>query len=326
MSVETTSRLRVAPPGFTKDQIRQFIECGFLVVQNAISPADVERYLKALDRARERYVDLTERDMRIYSPSLGAATSESKETFLHIEGLVGRDEDLEELIDHDRHIGFVYDIFGELTKLHISEAFVRPDSNGRNPWHVDGPRMVPFSTFSGDLPLQIRVGYWLTDLPEVSMGNLVVLPGSHRRAYFAHADTTITLPEEHVLRVHSGDMTIMHGSLWHKVDENLSDSVRKNIYIGYCPSWVMPGDQIERDDGWFDSLPRERRIILRHYEHPYDYSKPPKEDSPLFRERPEDPYPWRFEYSDDLSFHRRKQPTFIERFVENEVLLSAPAQ
>jgi hypothetical protein len=35
-----------------------------------------------------------------------------------------------ELIDHPRHIGFAYDMFGELLKLHISQFFVRPKADG----------------------------------------------------------------------------------------------------------------------------------------------------------------------------------------------------
>ena len=40
---------------------------------------------------------------------------------------------------------------------------------------------MPYGTFSPDLPLQIKIGFWLTDLPQAKMGNLVVLPGSHRK-------------------------------------------------------------------------------------------------------------------------------------------------
>jgi hypothetical protein len=319
---QTAADVKTAPPGFSQDQIREFVKNGFLVVNNAIPRADLQRYLEALDKVTAEVGSLTARDRRIYGPSLAASDGypggSAGEAFLHIEGLAGLSGVFAELIDHERHIGYIYDIFGQMTKLHISEAFIRPGNTGRNPWHVDGPRMVPFSAFAGDLPLQIRIGYWLTDLPHESMGNLVILPGSHRRPYFAAADTDESIPGERVVTLQSGAMTIMHGSVWHRVDANTSPVTRKNIYIGYCPSWVTPGEQTVKTVDWVRGLSREKRIILRHYEHPYDYSKPPVEDTPLYLDRPTDPYPWRFPYPAELSFHRRKQPTFLERFLASE--------
>lgn len=320
-SENKTEKPKVAPKGFTVEQMKEFLERGIIVIENAISPNDILRYLAALERIRIRLPSLSERDLRIYSNSPGKVSAkrsiQENVLFCHYTALVSLDPDLEELIDHERHIGFVYDIFGELTKLHISEAFIRPDSNGRNPWHVDGPRMVPFNAFSPTLPLSIRVGYSLTDTPEASMGNLVVIPGSHRNPYFAGADTWDSRKEEKVLLSKAGSVGIMFGSLWHRVDQNTSCVTRKNFSIGYCPSWVTPGDEIERNSNapWVKQLTRERRIILRAYEHPYDYSKPPVEDTPLFLDRPGDPYPARFSYPDSVSFHRRKHPTLFERFL-----------
>ncbi len=35
------------------------------------------------------------------------------------------------LIDHPRHVGYAYDLFGELLKLHQSQFFIRPPGGGR---------------------------------------------------------------------------------------------------------------------------------------------------------------------------------------------------
>ena len=42
------------------------------------------------------------------------------------------------------------------------------------------------------------------------MGNFVYLPGSHRTQVVAHCDTHDHTPEEHILCVKRGTMTIMH--------------------------------------------------------------------------------------------------------------------
>ena len=84
-----------------------------------------------------------------------------------------------ELIDHPRHAGYMYDIYGELLILHISQVFVRPRDSKHNAWHPDGARAVPFGAYAPELPLQVKIGYWLTDLPHPKMGNFVYMPGSH---------------------------------------------------------------------------------------------------------------------------------------------------
>lgn len=317
------SDVKVAPKGFSLDQMREFLENGVVLIQDAISSQDVSRYLDALQRIKERHSCLSEHDRSLYGHSPEPYTvlkdKSDENSFCNFTGIVGLDRELEELIDHERHIGFVYDIFGELTKLHISEAFIRPDCRGSNPWHVDGPRMVPFTTYSNVMPLTVRIGYNLTDTLHESMGNLVVLPGSHRRQYFRQADSWERVDGERILLGKSGSMSIQFGSLWHRVDGNTSGVARSNISIGYCPSWVTAGDQVERNprSDWVGGLTRERRIILRAYDHPYDFSKPPVEDIPLYLDRNEDPYPERFEYPQSVAYNRQKHPTLLERFIEH---------
>ncbi|MEZ4676845.1 MAG: hypothetical protein R2932_21735 [Caldilineaceae bacterium] len=48
--------------------------------------------------------------------------------------------------------------------------------------------------------MQIKVGYWLTDLSAPKMGNFVYMPGSHRQQYFPGYDTHDSLPGEQILR------------------------------------------------------------------------------------------------------------------------------
>lgn len=183
----------------------------------------------------------------------------------------------------------------------------------RNKWHPDGARVVLYGVFSPVLPLQIKVAYWLTDLPRADMGNLVVLPGSHRTQYQQAYDTYDTLPGELILQVKRGAMTVMHSSIWHKVEPNLSQVTRKNFFIAYCPAWVTAADRIHSDPEWLKTLNREQRIIMRNYTYGYDYAKPPPEDFPLFLDREtgldHDPDI----YHERVVMERRKRLTFHEK-------------
>ena len=151
---------RVAPKGFTLEQWQQFMTEGFLVIANALSQDEIDHYLEAIDRC------------------CAADASYNPGKYYMIENLVEKDPSFAELIDHSRHVGYVYDIYGELLKLHISQIFIRPPADAQMHWHHDGPRVVPYAVFAPELSLQVKISYWLTDLPRARMGNFVYMPGS----------------------------------------------------------------------------------------------------------------------------------------------------
>jgi hypothetical protein len=264
---QTEPQYRLAPPGFTPEQRAQFDREGYLHIPNALSQEEVEQYLEVIDR-------FIAQDPK-FAP----------DKFYTREHIVEFDPLFSSLIDHPRHVGFAYDFFGELLKLHISQFFVRPRGGWHNPWHPDGARAVPYGVFSPQLPLQIKVAYWLTDLPRPKMGNLVVMPGSQYQQYFEGYDTDDSYPGEHIVCAPRGTMTIINGNIWHRVEPNESDVVRKNIFLAYCPSWVVAADHLRSNPEWLSTLNREQRIIMRDYDYAYDHSKPPARDFPLFLDR-----------------------------------------
>jgi len=258
---------RLAPPGFSPEQRAQFDRDGFLHIPNALSQGEVDAYLEAIERciASDEKFDASK--------------------FYSREHIVERDPLFTALIDHPRHVGFAYDLYGELLKLHISQFFVRPRGGWHNPWHPDGARAVPYGVFSPILPLQIKFALWLTDLPQPKMGNLVVRPGSQFEQYFEGYDTGDSYPDEHIVCAQRGTMTILNGNIWHRVEPNESDVVRRNIFLAYCPSWVVAADHLRSDAAWLSTLNREQRIIMRDYDYAYDHSKPRDSEFPLFLDR-----------------------------------------
>ncbi|MDX1932780.1 MAG: phytanoyl-CoA dioxygenase family protein [Capsulimonadales bacterium] len=280
---------RVAPPGFTPEQREFFEREGYLILPERLTDAETDRYIEAIDRHT--------RDHPKYDPT----------KFFARENIVELDEVFAELIDHPRHVGYVYDYYGELLKLHLSQFFLRPHGGWYNQWHPDGARAVPYQVFMPELPCQIKVAYWLTDVLQPKMGNLVMMPGSHRQQYFDAYDTDRSVPGEKILCVPRGSITLMNCNVWHRVEPNESDIVRKNFFLAYCPSWVVAADRLRNDPEWVKTLRREQRIILRSYEYAYDHTKPPASDFPLFldRETGLDHDPGR--YADHVARHRRKR-------------------
>lgn len=292
-----------APPGFTREQWDRFERDGFLVVEDALSQDEIDRYVAAIDRAAA--LDPKYDGAKFYSP----------------QNVVERDPAFAELIDHPKHIGFVWDVYGELTKLHLSQFMIRPTRSWHNLWHPDGARALPFGVFSPRLPMQLKVSYWLTDLPEPRMGNLVVMPGSHRTQYFEHYDTHDSVPGEQIVCVRRGTMTLMHCNTWHRVEPNESERVRKNVFYSYAPSWVVAEDRYTSNPEWLKTLTRERRILMRSYGHPYTNTKPPLEDFPLYLDRENGADRDAGRYQEHVELHRRKRVTTVERWLAAEASL-----
>ena len=175
----TDNGLRVAPRGFTDEQWREFQEQGLVRIENALSPDEIAHYLAAVDRVAAA------------DPSYRPGQSLRKENAVELDPAIA------ELIDHDRHVGYVYDVFGEMLKLLRSDLRIRARGTERNAWHPDSPRALPYQVFSPELPLRMSVGYWLTDLPAARMGNFVYVPGSHRSQ---HLEQYHTHDESHLRR------------------------------------------------------------------------------------------------------------------------------
>jgi hypothetical protein len=147
------------------------------------------------------------------------------------------------------------------------------------------------------------------------MGNLVVLPGSHREQYVEHYDTRDSAPDELIVKVKAGSITVMHSSIWHRVEPNTSDRVRKNIFYAYCPAWITAADRITSDPQWLETLSREQRIIMRSYTKGYDHAKPPASEFPLFLDRDTGTDRDAGTHAEHVALHRRKRRTKAEEWV-----------
>lgn len=253
---------RKAPAGFTVPQWKDFCDKGFIAIPGAMGEDEAARYREAAQELIGRYPD--------YDPAHA----------FRLANVLPEHKTLWELIDHDRHVGFPYDIYGEQMQLVQSDLFVRPPGGIVNHWHIDGPRALPYRVFSPDLPLKLRIGYWLTNVPETEMGNYVYVPGSHKADYDREHSGTGDVPGQEVICGPAGTMTVAHANIWHRIDPNFSDRTRITIFLTYAPSWLA--NYYSYPDELLGQLSREQRIILRPYTDGEDFVRPPKQDLPLF--------------------------------------------
>jgi hypothetical protein len=282
-----------APAGFGEDEWRRFERDGFLLVEDAIEGDDVDRYIAASDR--------------VAAASGHAAGS----AFTPWGGVAHLDPVFAALIDHPRHVGYAWDVYGDQLKLHSSQAFIRPPGRSDTTWHRDGPRVVPYRVYAPRLPLQLKVAYWLTDLPRPDMGNLVVYPGSHRLDAFDAYTSSGPVEGEAPICVRAGTMMLMDGNIYHRVMDNESTTTRYNVFMTYCPSWVCEADRLACDPAWLAALPRVRRILMRSYADPYWRTKPPADDLPIFLSRAGDDA----DTDGGIPMHLRRRPVTVERWL-----------
>jgi hypothetical protein len=290
---------RRAPFGFTTKQWLEFNERGILVVENAFDEAEQTAWLKAIHRIAEAH---------------GKGTFD----YFTLRNFVETDPAFAALIDHPAHVGFAYDLYGEMLKLQLSELFVRGPGIQAQPerWHIDGPRVLPYAAFAADAPMQLKAGIWLTDVLNPSMGNLGFIPGSHRTPYCAGYDTDEAMLGEEQLLLRRGTLTLMNTALWHRTVTNSSTTARVNLYIGYSPSWLPTSDRNTSDACWLSGLNREQRIIMRSYPHAFSHSKPPADDFPLFLDRATGADREAARYRDHVRLLHRKRTTAREMFNE----------
>ena len=294
---DATGSFRCPPLGFTLAQWQEFQDRGLLVIENAFSPHELDTWHEAVLR-------------------LQRSAGTSADGFFTQRNFVEADPTFARLIDHPAHLGFVYDLYGEMLKLQLSELFVRAPGRGARPerWHIDGPRVLPYAAFAPGAPMQVKVGVWLTDVLHPGVGNLAFVPGSHRQQYFDAYDTDEAVPGEEQLVVRRGSLTHMDTALGHRTGPNEGATNRLNLYLGYCPSWLPTSDRNMSDPAWLARLNREQRIIMRSYPQAFSHAKPPPEDYPLFLDRDTGADRESDRYRDHVRLLHRKRTTAWELF------------
>src|SRR5437588_5635373 len=94
---ETTSSQALsyhrAPAGFTEEQWRVFDREGYLLIEDALSPDEIEWYIEATDRIAAEHLRRS-----------------ADKPFTPWSGIAHLDPVFTELIDHPRHVGFAYDL------------------------------------------------------------------------------------------------------------------------------------------------------------------------------------------------------------------------
>ena len=176
------------------------------------------------------------------------------------------------LLDHPDTYPIARYLLGGFARIMSTEAIVRTAADDDTVrWHEDGPNCPPYRSLATPAPTcQVKIGYFLNDVPAEDAGNLVVMPKSHLLPYGPPADLPLGGLAEGALQIKAtaGTAVIFHSALWHCVQPNKSKVARKSLYYGYCLPWMAPFDRHASSRALKSMLTGERRNLLMDFEHP----------------------------------------------------------
>jgi ectoine hydroxylase len=197
-------------------------------------------------------------------------------------------QDLERLIDHPAVLPKIRALYGDRFILQASWNTMQPAHAGVGRWHQDGSSAFDFKQLSYPIPLiQLRASFLLSDQTEPGMGNMELIPGSHR--------SQVGLPDEvreakgevpigHVICATAGSVLLFHNAVWHRTYAHNGDRDRYTAHYVYSPPWVRPADRMENSEDFLARTTPLRRSLMGQFERPdaafgRSYEAPPFEPS-----------------------------------------------
>lgn len=194
-------------------EVRSFLKWGYLVVEDALSNAQVDTLRQALDETFAR----------------------KKTQFTH--QLLEEDDRFGFLLDNPPVLARMQGLLGTCIQLHSATARVTQPGDPDQPWHRDGPwPMDPDGTPYGSVPGQINCGYYLDELTDEN-GPIVVVPGSQRVPFRPPAGSP-TFPDEARVYAKPGQAVMFDGWLYHRGAANQSDRTRRVCLLCYQNAWM----------------------------------------------------------------------------------------
>lgn len=218
---------------------RLFFETnGYLTLERFLTEAHVAR----LDEALERAVARRRRWQQEGVAHAGRThlRGESARIFY----LLDDDPLFLELLDWPGLMPYVKALLSDKPHHHASDAIVEflPESWGMG-WHIDG-HDDGYRNLGWPIPLlQLKVGYYLSDLTAPGQGNLTVLPGSHLARHAPDEDDRRRpelFPGALQICAPPGSAILFHNALWHTSGPWTRPGGRRRLlYFAYEHPWMV---------------------------------------------------------------------------------------
>jgi hypothetical protein len=248
-SAATAPARAAAAAAVTPEQVRQFIEQGYLVIPGLVSPAEIEtlkqdtaalargKYpCKSLKPMPAEYTDdeVQQRLLCIHQPHHLSPTMREFSAHPGIAGVLSR------------IVGAHIPFWDGSVKCMQSMLFIKPPGKQGQAWHQD-ELYIPTRDRS-------LCGAWIAiDDANAHNGCLGVIPGSHRSGYLWPQDDHgkpeefdssqesqgIDASGEKLVEVKSGSVVFFNGYLLHRSKKNRSEVYRRALVCHYMNAWSL---------------------------------------------------------------------------------------
>lgn len=226
----------------TDEHIQQFFEQGYLVVEQAFSPAEVQDALDGLLHLLGGGVPDFKGVMyekAAQGVPVDVMTAEQKQDYVRkFMWFVKYDERLQAMAQHPDLIAVLERIMGDPPVLFQDMALLKPPHFGREkPWHQDHAYF--------ELPLEAKVvGCWIAlDEATTENGCMIVIPGTHRQGPVVHfkrrdwqiCDTHVRNQGAVAVPLKPGGCLLFSSLIHHGTPTNISDKRRRAVQYHYRP-------------------------------------------------------------------------------------------
>jgi phytanoyl-CoA hydroxylase len=240
----------------TDEQINYFNTNGVIRFKNFVSKSTVNDFLAEIERVEKKLIN--EGIDKINGTPLKFGKNEKGEKMINrFAFLSTHSKTLHEFLQDPRLAaitGLLRPYKGRIAEnekdgLVLNHYLQTPESTFTHMgWHTDSPRDL----FLGQkiMPM-LNVGLHLDDCP-MSNGGLRVLAGTHKqnmvkllfhKKYFI--DNTPD-PKETGFDIEAGDLTVHHGSIWHRVEPSPNFGAKSRRRVMYIP--VVTGKYMPKDE------------------------------------------------------------------------------
>lgn len=242
----------IVPPGPMNEMERFIFECfGYILIEDVLTPAECEETLAAATRLHSGH---------------------PKDRLLQLGKGFEREPALERLIDHPAVLPKVRALLGERFVLQAAWCTVQPAGSQSVGWHQDGSSAFDFKQLGYPVPLlQLRASFNLTDQSQTFMGNMMLIPGSHRSPFplpEAARREIHACPAQHIVCCKPGTVLLFHNGVWHSPMPNNMDFDRYNMHYIYSPPWLRRSDRDFTDPAFLEHTTPLRRALMGDYARP----------------------------------------------------------
>jgi len=254
-------------------QLAELERTGFVLIPDAVDAATLAGLTAVVERVHAEEA---------------AAGNAGPDGSVHVLEVIDRDRLLADLLVTPTVLALVSSALGWNIHAYHSHIDVHPPLPAApSPswrWHQDGGRQnLEIEACSPRPRLSVKVAWFLSDASRPGRGNMLVIPGSHRRNVLPRPERPelgFAEPAGHVpVLAAPGTACVFDRRIWHGRSANLSALTRKAVFTAYTYRWIRP--RHEHTPALYPGLDPVQRQLLGGAESQLGYWFPSDVDAPL---------------------------------------------